>query len=287
MLSTTKAPLFPTENLAYDPICKHLEDLEQTHNITIQLAVEISSRSSGYNQKNSDYDIFFIFKQNDLNDYLGICGYKDTVSFSVGDFTFSGWNIKKAMSLCVKSNPKIVELVGVAYTQRDKVYKDDLDLKLALSNYILKFDPFTLFKKNIGEAYVRHSDFLKSLKDKDKLKSAKFLISSLRCYSLAKDYATKGLENILVNYSDLSIGIFARTFDNKNDTNFYKLLEDLRFSRFFDMDFSILDRYGKVLDSKISDLNSNTHDLELFFNKTPFDKMQAEANSILLKTLTK
>ena len=60
-------------------ILEKLHDLEVNENITILYAVESGSRTHGYANEDSDYDIKFIYKRNDISKYLVLDNFCDVI----------------------------------------------------------------------------------------------------------------------------------------------------------------------------------------------------------------
>lgn len=91
-------------------ITETLKDIEKEHNITIIYAVESGSRTWGFSNINSDFDIRFIYKHNNLKEYHHINNkYKDVIEITDGLYDIVGWDIKKTLYLHSKSNPSLYE----------------------------------------------------------------------------------------------------------------------------------------------------------------------------------
>lgn len=90
---------------------KKLNEIEKRENITVLLAVETGSRAWGHANKNSDYDIRFIYKRNDISEYLVLDKFEDVIGEDDGLFDFAGWDVKKALNLHFKSNPNLREWI--------------------------------------------------------------------------------------------------------------------------------------------------------------------------------
>lgn len=84
-------------------ILKIIRKIELANNIEVVFACDIGSRALGYATENSDYDIRFIYIQNSKN-YLTVNGYKDTIETSSGEYDFVGYDIKRMLDFCSKSN---------------------------------------------------------------------------------------------------------------------------------------------------------------------------------------
>ena len=85
-------------------IINHLQELEQTKNTTILMAIESGSRAWGFPSPDSDYDVRMVYlHQSDW--YLSITNQKDTIAYFHGELLdINGWDIRKTLSLLRKSN---------------------------------------------------------------------------------------------------------------------------------------------------------------------------------------
>lgn len=100
----------------FEYINQQLDIIEEEHGVEILYCVEAGSRGWGFNNKDSDYDVRFIFKR-PLKDYLTINSKKDTIDYFDGELDFVGWDIKKVLYLHWKSNPNLREWIkqGIVY----------------------------------------------------------------------------------------------------------------------------------------------------------------------------
>lgn len=85
-----------------------LQELEQSHQITILFAVESGSRAWGFPSPDSDYDVRFLY-QHAPEWYLSLDEPKDTLTRMHGDLDLSGWDLRKALRLLRKSNAALLE----------------------------------------------------------------------------------------------------------------------------------------------------------------------------------
>ena len=96
-----------------------LSNLEKEKNITILFAVESGSRAWGFASEDSDYDIRFIYKHNDLKWYISVNERDEQIDGFTNDRTLDwcGWDIKKALKYLRQSNPAMIEWLysGVIY----------------------------------------------------------------------------------------------------------------------------------------------------------------------------
>ena len=111
-----------------EEIIKTLKELEKKENITILYACESGSRSWGFDHEKSDYDVRFIFKRNNIQDYLRLEDKKDVIDNFKGDIDLVGWDIKKTLILHFKNNPDLREwlISKDIYIQMDKNYFEGL-----------------------------------------------------------------------------------------------------------------------------------------------------------------
>ena len=140
----------------HEMILEKLRKIEKRQNITVLLAVETGSRAWGYANDNSDYDICFMYKQNDISRYLVLDKYKDVYSENDGMFDFTGWDVKKALYLHFKSNPNMREWIisPVKYIPDETgIFKDLPDF----NPKILKPHYFGLASKT-NKKYIEGSD---------------------------------------------------------------------------------------------------------------------------------
>jgi len=90
-------------------IKQKLPEIEKQHNVKILYAVESGSRAWGFESKDSDYDIRFIYAHS-KNWYLNILPKKDVIEYPITDeYDYSGWDLRKTLFLMNKSNPVLFE----------------------------------------------------------------------------------------------------------------------------------------------------------------------------------
>jgi hypothetical protein len=103
-------------------LLSRLKAAEKEHNVKVLYAVESGSRAWGFESRNSDYDVRFIYAHPE-DWYLSVDleEKRDVIEYDiVDDFDISGWELRKALKLLYKSNPNIVE-----WLQSPIVYIDD------------------------------------------------------------------------------------------------------------------------------------------------------------------
>lgn len=86
-----------------------LDRLEREKEIKILLAVESGSRAWGFPSPDSDYDVRFLYMHT-TDWYLSVSERRDVVEMPIDDvLDISGWDIRKAFRLLLKSNGTLYE----------------------------------------------------------------------------------------------------------------------------------------------------------------------------------
>lgn len=94
-----------------DEILRRLRNLEQQHDVHILLAAESGSRAWGFASPDSDYDVRFIYVRA-KRWYLSfdVERQRDVIEQPIVDeIDCTGWDLKKALQLCAKSNGVLLE----------------------------------------------------------------------------------------------------------------------------------------------------------------------------------
>ena len=92
-----------------ETVLKEINDFCLKHNLTLLLVVETGSRAWGFESKDSDYDVKFIYMRQ-KDEYLRLDKSKDTVDLIHTDsLDIGGWDISKFLKLMYKSNPTVYE----------------------------------------------------------------------------------------------------------------------------------------------------------------------------------
>jgi predicted nucleotidyltransferase len=88
---------------------RRLDAIERRENCRILFAVESGSRAWGFPSPDSDYDVRFVYKR-PVDWYLSIYAGHDVIETPIEDeMDVSGWDIRKALHLVLKSNAVISE----------------------------------------------------------------------------------------------------------------------------------------------------------------------------------
>lgn len=98
----------------------HLRDVEQEYGVKILLAVESGSRAWGFESKNSDWDVRFIYIHQPQW-YFRVEEQRDVIEHMYpDDVDLVGWELRKALFLLKRSNPPLFE-----WLHSPKVYLAD------------------------------------------------------------------------------------------------------------------------------------------------------------------
>lgn len=148
-------------------ILKRLRKIEEDYKVKILFAVESGSRAWGFDSKNSDWDIRFIYVHK-LDYYLSTQERRDVIEIIEGDLDFSGWELRKALRLLAKGNPPMLEWIGspIVYT-KDREFVADLN-ELAIGS----FDPKASIYHYLGMAKRNYNQYIK---DKAYVTTKKYL----------------------------------------------------------------------------------------------------------------
>lgn len=113
-----------------DLILAKLKEIEEKEQVKILYAIESGSRGWGFESKDSDYDVRFIY-MHPLDWYLSIKDERDVIEYLIFDqLDLSGWDIKKALKLFKNSNPPLYEWLSspIVYLERGKFVRTLKDL---------------------------------------------------------------------------------------------------------------------------------------------------------------
>lgn len=96
-----------------------LAAIEREHGVQILLAVESGSRAWRFPSRDSDYDVRFIYRR-PLTEYLAVVSTRDVVERPIdATLDVSGWDLRKAFQLLVRSNAVLLEWLSSPVRYRD------------------------------------------------------------------------------------------------------------------------------------------------------------------------
>ncbi|MGX7244102.1 nucleotidyltransferase domain-containing protein [Enterococcus quebecensis] len=142
-----------------------LEEIENKENVKIILAVESGSRAWGFESKDSDYDVRFLYVR-DEDSYLKLEGVRDVIEWQLDDvLDINGWDIQKALRLLYKSNPTLFEWCSSPIVYKKTTEADEF--KELLSSY------FSIKKSLFHYWHMANTNYREYLKT-DKVKAKKY-----------------------------------------------------------------------------------------------------------------
>ena len=89
-------------------IIRNLRRIEKFYKVRVLYAVESGSRAWGFESKDSDYDVRFIYLHS-LDWYLSIEPKRDVIENFEAPLDLSGWDARKTLNLFKNSNPPLYE----------------------------------------------------------------------------------------------------------------------------------------------------------------------------------
>lgn len=90
-------------------IPNHIESIEKECNVKVLLAVEAGSRAWGFESRNSDWDVRFIYVHKP-EWYFRVEEQRDVIERMYDDdVDLAGWELRKALTLLHRSNPSLLE----------------------------------------------------------------------------------------------------------------------------------------------------------------------------------
>jgi hypothetical protein len=128
-------------------IIDELKRIEDEYDVTVLYACESGSRVWGFDNEESDYDIRFIFKKNNLNEYLKLSDSFDVIDYTKDNLDLVGWDVSKALKLHFKDNPNLREwlLSPIKYID----WQEDIFRYLpTFSGRVLKFHYYNIASNN-------------------------------------------------------------------------------------------------------------------------------------------
>jgi len=141
-----------------EEILEELLRLERKLNIKILYAVESGSRAWGFESKDSDWDVRFIYIH-PLDWYLAIDEKKDSIEEMLpNDIDLSGWELRKALKLLRKSNPPLLEWLNSPLIYYEK-YKTAQSLRVLSARY---FSPKSCMHHYLNMAISNYKQYLQA-----------------------------------------------------------------------------------------------------------------------------
>lgn len=115
------------EGLSMDKVRQaQLRDIEEKNNVKILYAIESGSRGWGFESKDSDFDVRFIYIH-PVEWYLSVFEGPDIIEIPVDEvLDVNGWDLRKALKLMYRSNASLLEWLSspITYRQNQELVKE-------------------------------------------------------------------------------------------------------------------------------------------------------------------
>ena len=150
-------------------ILSRLRNIEKEHDVKILYACESGSRIWGFESKDSDWDVRFIYTR-PLWWYLSVnrmnnISYRDVIEYPLEKETnldINGWDLTKALFLLYKSNCPLIEWLNtpIIYYSNDKFYKDITSMVSKMYSRVqASYHYYNMTRGNIKE-YLENKDIV-------------------------------------------------------------------------------------------------------------------------------
>src|SRR5262247_4109675 len=133
-----------------ESIRRKLADIERAQGVRVLFAVESGSRAWGFPSPDSDYDVRFVYRH-PRDWYLSLVERRDVIErpLDADDHDISGWDLRKALQLLLRSNPPLYE-----WLVSPIVYREDGTTMAALRGLAER----GYAQKTMGWHYLRMAD---------------------------------------------------------------------------------------------------------------------------------
>lgn len=160
-----------------EKILKTLKEIEKENNIEIIFAADTGSRTLGYSNENSDYDIRFIYIQKSEK-YFKLIEEIDVIQRKELNMDFLGFDLKKTLNLLKDSNVQIWQWLYSSKIYAASDYSEEM--KELSKEY---FERKKFFHQYAG---IISNNYKRKIKNKEKLKAKYYLISLIRIATMIK-----------------------------------------------------------------------------------------------------
>lgn len=230
-------------------ILKEIDKIEKDYNVKILYAVESGSRGWGFESKDSDYDVRFIYV-NRPEWYLSIQEKRDVIELPINDLLdINGWDLRKTLVLFMKSNPTMLEWLSSPI-----IYKKESMLVDKLKQLMEKY--FSSKKCIYHYLHMAEGNYREYLKGEDvKIKKYFYVLRPIMACMWTEKYGTQPpmLFEELMNSLNL---------DSELLTQINKLLEIKKQSKEMDIQKRI-DIINNFLEDKIDYFNKYVKELDI------------------------
>ena len=141
-----------------EQIQAELERVEREKGVCILYACESGSRAWGFESRDSDYDVRFLYVH-PIEWYLRIAAGPSMIERPVGPvLDVSGWDLRKALQLLEKSNPPLLE-----WLQSPIVYRERTDVVRRIRELMpLYYRSASCYHHYLHMAQGNYKDFLRA-----------------------------------------------------------------------------------------------------------------------------
>ena len=160
-----------------EKILKTLKEIEKENNVEIIFAADTGSRTLGYSNENSDYDIRFIYIQKSEK-YFKLIEEIDMIQRKELNMDFLGFDFKKTLNFLKDSNVQIWQWL---YSSKIYVASDySEEIKKLSKEY------FELKKFYHQYAGIISNNYKRKIKNQKEIKSKYYIIELVRIASILK-----------------------------------------------------------------------------------------------------
>lgn len=238
-----------------EKILKALKEIEKENNIEIIFAADTGSRTLGYSNENSDYDIRFIYIQKSEK-YFKLIEEIDMIQRKELNMDFLGFDLKKTLNLLKDSNVQIWQWLYSSKIYAASDYSEEIK-KLSKEYFELK----KFFHQYAG---IISNNYKRKIKNKEKLKAKYYLISLIKIASMLKienetEYNfSEGIEKSLkVLPENIKEKIIKMNLERKNGKEFVELDFELN---------NYIENKIKIFQEKADNLLAKKKDIEKINN---------------------
>lgn len=238
-----------------EKILKTLKEIEKENNVKIIFASDTGSRTLGYSNENSDYDIRFIYIQKSEK-YFKLIEEIDMIQRKELNMDFLGFDLKKTLNLLKDSNVQIWQWL---YSSKIYVASD-------YSEEIKKLSKEYFEVKKFFHQYARiiSNNYKRKIKNKEKLKAKYYLISLIRIASMLKienetkyNFSEEIEESLKVLPENIKEKIIKMNLERKNGKEFVK--QDFKLNNY-------IENKIKIFQEKADNLLGEKKDIEKINN---------------------
>ena len=146
-------------------ILKLLEKIECEREVRMLYACESGSRAWGFESKDSDYDVRFVYvRERDWYLSIDVEKKRDVIELPIeGELDVNGWDLRKTLQLLLKSNPPLMEWLSSPIVYLDREGFADRIREIAKTVYhptAVRYHYFSMAKGNYreflrGESVIR------------------------------------------------------------------------------------------------------------------------------------